>query len=51
LTGVEADDSPFVGCTPAQQQVLVEAFGWDGSEANRDAPRFFRMLKEFVFVG
>lgn len=49
-------DAPFVECTDEQQRALVgelddETFGSDASEFDRDAPPFFRMMKELVIVG
>jgi hypothetical protein len=49
-------EAPFADCTEAQQQALVgelddEHFGPDAPEFDRDAPPFFRMLKELVIIG
>ena len=48
--------SPFVECTEEQQQALVgelddQYFGSDAPEFDRDAPPFFRMMKELVIIG
>jgi hypothetical protein len=48
--------APFVDCPEEQQRALVgelddEHFGPDTPEFDRDAPPFFRMMKELVIVG
>ena len=48
--------SPFVDCSPEQQRALVgefdnETFGQDASDADRENPSFFRMMKELTLVG
>lgn len=48
--------APFAACTEEQQQALVgelddEHFGPDTPEFDRDAPPFFRMMKELVIIG
>lgn len=48
--------APFVELDAEQQRALVaelddETFGPDAPEPDRDAPSFFRMMKELVIVG
>ena len=48
--------APFLECTEEKHRALVgelddETFGPDAPEVNRDAPPFFRMLKELVIIG
>jgi len=48
--------APFLECTEDEHRALVgelddETFGRDAPEVNRDAPPFFRMLKELVIIG
>ena len=48
--------APFLECTEEEHRALVgelddETFGPDAPEVNRDAPPFFRMLKELVIIG
>jgi len=48
--------APFAECTVEQQRALVgelddETFGPDAPEFDRDAPPFFRMMKELVIIG
>ena len=51
-----AYDAPFLECTVEQQRALVgelddDTFGADAPEFDRDAPPFFRMMKELVIIG
>jgi len=51
-----AYDAPFLECTVEQQRALVgelddDTFGADAPDFDRDAPPFFRMMKELVIIG
>lgn len=48
--------APFVKCAPEKQRALIaelddKHFGTDAPAFDRDAPPFFRMMKELVIVG
>ena len=52
----ETYDAPFVECPPEQQRAVVgelddEHFGPDAADLDREAPSFYRMMKELVIVG